>query len=219
MVDFSQARRAMVDGQLRTADVTRTDILDIFSVVPRELFVDPSEEAVAYADRAVLSAGGVGRKILSPMTLARMIQATDIKAGDRVLDIAAGSGYTTALLAGLGGHVILLEDQAEQCAVAREALKRVNGRIVDVQQGELTSGLAQGATYDIILINGRCEHVPQSLFQQLKEGGRLVAIFGSAVNAEVRVYTLSDGSVGEKRLMSASGPLLSGFVQVSGFVF
>ena len=218
MVDFSQARRAMVDGQLRTADVTRTDILDIFSVIPRELFVDPSEQTVAYADRAVLSAGGTGRKILSAMYLARMIQATEIKPGDRILDIAAGAGYSSALMAGLGGQVTLLEDNAAQCAVARDLLQRLNVHGADLQQGELTAGYVPGAPYDIILINGRCEQIPQSLFHQLTEGGRLVAIMGNAVAAEVRVYTLSDGSVGEKRLMSASGPLLSGFIQVSGFV-
>ena len=219
MVDFSQARRAMVDGQLRTADVTRTDILDIFSAIPRELFVDPSEKAVAYADRAVLSGGGAGRKILSAMNLARMIQATEIKPGDRVLDVAGGAGYSTALMTGLGGQVTLLEDHAERCVVASDILKRLNIPEADVQQGELTTGHDQGAPYDIILMNGRCEQIPQSLFQQLKEGGRLVAIVGNAVASEVRVYTLSDGSVGEKRLMSASGSLLSGFIQVSGFVF
>ncbi|NBQ39042.1 MAG: protein-L-isoaspartate O-methyltransferase [Alphaproteobacteria bacterium] len=219
MVDFSQARRAMVDGQLRTADVTRTDILDIFSAIPRELFVDPSEKAVAYADRAVLSAGGAGRKILSAMNLARMIQATEIKPGDRVLDVAGGAGYSTALMTGLGGQVTLLEDHAERCVVASDILKRLNIPEADVQQGELTTGHDQGAPYDIILMNGRCEQIPQSLFQQLKEGGRLVAIVGNAVASEVRVYTLSDRSVGEKRLMSASGSLLSGFIQVSGFVF
>ena len=219
MVDYSQARRAMVDGQLRTADVTRTDILDIFSVIPRELFVDPTEQTVAYADRAVLSTGGAGRKILSAMNLARMIQATDIKPNDRVLDIAAGSGYSTALMVGLGGSVTLLEDQAKQCAVARDIFKRLNIYGVDVQQGDLSNGYAEGAPYDIILDNGRCEQVPQSLFQQLNESGRLVCIVGNAVASEVRVFTLSDGSVGEKRLMSAFGPLLSGFIQVSGFVF
>ncbi len=219
MVDFSPARRAMVDGQLRTADVTRTDILDIFSVIPREIFVDAAEQSVAYADRAVLSVGEAGRKMLPPMVLARMIQATDIKAGDQILDIGAGAGYSTALMAGLGGQVTLLEDSSTQCSAAKEVLGRLETKGVIVQQGELALGVTSKTSFDIILINGRCEHIPQTLFHRLREGGRLVCIFGGPVGSEVRVFTLSDGAIGEKSLMSASGPLLSGFIQASAFVF
>ncbi len=219
MVDFLQARRAMVDGQLRTADVTRTDILDIFTVIPREVFVDPSEQSIAYADRAVLSIGGAQRKILPPMILARMIQATEIKPNDTVLDVAAGAGYSTALMAGLGGRVTLLEDSASQCAAAKDALAKLDLKTVDVQQGDLTLGVSAGAAYDIILVNGRCEQVPATLFHQLKAGGRLVAIMGSSFASAIRVYTLSEGSIGEKSLMNASGPLLSAFLREPAFVF
>ena len=151
MVDFSPARRAMVDGQLRTADVTRTDILDIFSVIPREIFVDAAEQSVAYADRAVLSVGEAGRKILPPMVLARMIQATDIKAGDQILDIGAGAGYSTALMAGLGGQVTLLEDSSTQCSAAKEVLGRLETKGVIVQQGELALGVTSKTSFDIIV--------------------------------------------------------------------
>jgi len=219
MVDFSHARRAMVDGQLRTNDVTRSDILDVFSLIPRELFVDPSEQSIAYADRAVLSIGGTARKILSPMNLARMIQATELKPVDTILDIAAGAGYSTAIMAGLGARVSLLENNSMQCLAAKQILDRLDLQGVDIKEGDLTTGGAGNASYDIILINGRCEQVPHALFQRLKDGGRLVAVVGNSVASEIRVYTLNDSSIGEKRLMKASGPLLSEFKKAEIFVF
>jgi protein-L-isoaspartate(D-aspartate) O-methyltransferase len=219
MVDFSHARRAMVDGQLRTNDVTRSDILDVFSLIPRELFVDPSEQSIAYADRAVLSIGGKSRKILSPMNLARMIQATELKPDDAILDIAAGAGYSTAIMAGLGARVSLLENDSMQCLAAKQVLDGLDLQGVDIKEGDLTTSGADNAHYDVILINGRCEQGPHTLFQRLKDGGRLVAIVGISVASEVRVYTLNDGSIGEKRLMNASGPLLSEFIKAQTFVF
>jgi len=219
MVDFSHARRAMVDGQLRTNDVTNSDLLDAFTLIPRDIFVDAAEQSVAYADRSVTAAGGTGRQMLSPMCLGRMIQAADIKAGDHVLDIAGGAGYSAALMAALGADVTLLEEDTAQAEAAKKILTHAHVKGVTVAVGPLASGGKKATKYDAILINGRCETVPDALLRKLSNGGRLVTISGSAVSSVVRVFTCSDGAIGEKRLMSAGGPALLAFSRVPEFVF
>ncbi len=219
MVDFSHARRAMVDGQLRTNDVTNSDLLDAFTLVPRDIFVDPAEQSIAYADRAVTASGGVGRQMLAPMCLGRMIQAAEIKPGAQVLDVAGGAGYGAALMAHLGADVTLLEEEAVQADAAKAALKRAGVDSVSVVVGPLATGGKKSAKYDAILVNGRCEMVPDALLKKLADGGRLIVITGSAISSGVRVFTCSDGVFGEKRLMSAGGPLLSVFSRVAEFVF
>lgn len=219
MIDFSNARRAMVDGQLRTNDVTNSDLLDVFTIVPREIFVDPAEQSVAYADRSVAALGGTGRQILAPMIFGRMIQAAELKSGSEVLDIAGGSGYSAALMAALGARVTVQEDQEQQAEAAKQALHAAGVDGVSIAVGPLTTVHRSAVQYDAILIHGRCETVPDGLLRQLKNGGRLICLFGSGVSAIVRVYTASDGAIGEKRLMSASGPLLPAFARVNEFVF
>lgn len=219
MIDFSKARRAMVDGQLRTNDVTNSNLLDVFTVVPREVFVDQAEQSVAYADRIVTASGGTGRQMLPPMTLGRMIQAADLKLGSEVLDVAGGAGYTAALMAALGASVTLLEADDIQAKAAEQALAAAGVSGVIVAVGPLSSGGKKSAKYDTILINGRCESVPDSLLNKLKTGGRLICVYGSGVSSVVRVYTATDGAIGEKRLMSASGPLLTAFSRSNEFVF
>ena len=219
MVDFSHARRAMVDGQLRTNDVTNSDLLDAFTLVPREIFVDPAEQSIAYADRSVTAAGGTHRQILSPMCLGRMIQAAEIKPGAQVLDVAGGAGYSAAIMAALGAEVTLVEEEAEQAEAAKRILAQAHIKGVTVAVGPLASGGKKSAKYDAILVNGRCETVPELLLKKLSDGGRLVVISGNAVSSNVRVFTCTEGAIGEKRLMSAAGPALSAFSRVPEFVF
>jgi len=219
MLDFSVARWAMVNGQLRTNDVTNSDLLDAFSVIPRERFVDPSEISVSYADRMVTAVGGIKRMMLKPMVLGRLIQAAMIKPGDVVLDIAGGAGYSAAIMAALGAQVTVLEDDEGQADAAQRVLQQSGFGGVTVLVGPLDSGGSAGVRYDAILVNGRCESLPESLFNQLSDGGRLVAIMGSALSSAGRVYTASEGAMGEKRLLSATGPALSAFSRTTEFVF
>jgi protein-L-isoaspartate(D-aspartate) O-methyltransferase len=219
MIDFSLARQAMVNGQLRTNDVTDSNLLDAFTLLQREVFVDPAEISISYADRMVTAAGNTNRMMLSPMVLGRMIQAAMIQPSDAVLDIAGGAGYSAAIMSYLGGSVTLLEDQERQGDAARKILQKIGVENVHVGIGPLSEGGKTGVRYDAILINGRCEILPESLFHQLSDGGRLVAIMGFALSSVVRVYTASEGVMGEKRLMSAAGPALSSFSRRFEFVF
>ena len=114
MIDFTQARRTMVDSQLRTFDVNDIRLLDAIDAVPRERFVLPGSEQLAYSDQELpVSEGADRRFMVTPMVLARMIQALEIDAGDKVLDVACGRGYSSAILSELGAYVTALEADGE----------------------------------------------------------------------------------------------------------
>jgi protein-L-isoaspartate(D-aspartate) O-methyltransferase len=213
MTDFAAARRNMVDGQVRTQDVTDQRLIAALLEIPRERFVPPAKAALAYLDLDVPLEDG-GRKLLKPMVLAKLIQAAAPKSADRVLDVGCGTGYSSALLARLGGEVIALEDDA---ALARQARKNL-GDQAKVVTGSLTEGWAGGAPYDVILLNGASEIVPQSLFGQLKAGGRLVCVLG-ATPGKGMLYLRSGEEVSGRALFDAAAPPLPGFAKSPAFVF
>jgi len=220
MVDYTQARRMMVDGQLRTFDVNDMSLLDAMDSVPRELFVLPGREDLAYIDQDILvSDGGESRYMLSPMVLGRMIQALAIEAGDRVLDIASGRGYASAVLHRLGCQVTALETDEGLAAAARQCLSAAGAGDVAVVTGPLDQGYAAGAPYDAILVNGAVEVRPEGLLQQLADGGRLVCVKGRGRAARATLYVRSGDAIGERNLFEAAAPLLASFVQTPGFTF
>ena len=147
------------------------------------------------------------------------ISAAEIKPGAQVLDVAGGAGYSAAIMAALGAEVTLVEEEAEQAEAAKRILAQAHIKGVTVAVGPLASGGKKSAKYDAILVNGRCETVPELLLKKLSDGGRLVVISGNAVSSNVRVFTCTEGAIGEKRLMSAAGPALSAFSRVPEFVF
>ncbi|EIM24734.1 protein-L-isoaspartate O-methyltransferase family protein [Microvirga lotononidis] len=220
MVDFTQARRMMVDGQLRTFDVNDMSLLDAMDSVPRELFVLPGRESLAYIDQDILvSDGGESRYMLSPMILGRMIQALAIDAGDKVLDVAGGRGYSAAVLRELGAQVTALETDEDLAAAARQCLKASGAGDVAVVTGPLDQGHAAAGPYDAILVNGAVEVRPEGLLRQLAEGGRLVCVKGRGRAARATVYVRSGDAIGERSLFEAAAPLLGSFVQTPGFTF
>jgi protein-L-isoaspartate(D-aspartate) O-methyltransferase len=217
MLDYAQARRLMVDCQLRTFDVNDNAVLDAFDTVPRERFVPPGREAFAYIDQT-LRLGGAGaeaRCLPAPMTLARMIQALALKPGDRALDVAGGYGYAAAVMAQLGAVVTVLEPVAELAAGARE---RLAGE-AEVIEGALEAGAPAGAPYDAILVNGRVEIRPQSLLDQLKDGGRLVCVFGPERAAKATVFVRAGDAFGSRPIFDAALPALAAFAEAAGFAF
>jgi protein-L-isoaspartate(D-aspartate) O-methyltransferase len=218
MVDFAQARRIMVDGQLRTFDVNDMPLLDAMDSVPREHFVLPGREELAYIDQDILVSDGAERRyMLSPMILGRMIQALGIKAGDRVLDVACGRGSASAVFRDLGAQVTALESDETVAAAARQSLSAA-GDVV-VVAGPLEQGHAGNAPYDAILVNGAVEIRPDALLQQLAEGGRLVCVKGRGRAARATLYVRSGDAFGERALFEAAAPLLAAFVQTPGFTF
>lgn len=215
MTDFAAARRHMVDGQIRTADVTDLRIIAAMLEVPRERFVPPVSASLAYLDLdAPVSAA---RRLLKPMVLAKLIQAAEIGATDRVLDAGCATGYTAAVLARIAGRVVALEPDAGLAKAATDALSALPN--VDVVSARLTDGWPQGAPYDVVILDGATEIVPQALCQQLKDGGRLVCVLGAGPGSKAMLYRRSGTEVSGRAIFDASATLLPGFAKTLAFAF
>lgn len=216
MTDFAAARRMMVDGQVRTADVTDLRLLAAMDDVPRERFVPADKAGLSYLDLD-LPAGEGGRCLLKPMVLAKLIQLAEISETDRVLDVGCASGYSSAVLAELAGSVVALEeDRSLALAAERTLAGRSN---VEVVNGALSAGWAAGGPYDAIVMQGATEVVPDALLRQLKDGGRLVCILGAAPQRKAMLYRNSDGDMSGRSMFDAAAPVLPGFQRTPSFVF
>jgi protein-L-isoaspartate(D-aspartate) O-methyltransferase len=217
MIDYAQARRMMVDCQLRTFDVNDNAVLDAFDTVPRETFVPQGREPFAYIDQTLHLAGANGevRCLPAPMVLARMIQALKIRPGAKALDIGTGTGYAVAVMAHLGAQVTALESVPDLAEKARAKL----GSSIQVIEGPLQAGAPKQGPFDVILINGRVEVRPQALLEQLKDDGRLACVFGPHRNAKATLFVRAGDAFGSRPLFDASLPLLDAFAAEVGFAF
>ena len=223
MIDFAAARRMMVDGQVRTSDVTDPRIIAAMLALPRERFVAEENADLAYLDldAPVTRAKGSGqvRHLLKPMVLAKMVQAAAVKAGDHVLDVGCATGYSSALLARLARSVVALEADPALARLARENLEAVGAGNVTVVIGPLTEGWQAQAPYDVIFVNGATEIAPDALYRELKDGGRLVAVVGRVPTSRAMLYRLVAGDVSGWPIFDATAPLLPGFAAPPAFVF
>ena len=214
MVDFAAARRNMVEGQIRPADVTDLRVQSAMLDVPRERFVPNAE--LAYLDIDIpLAEGAQARRMLKPVVIGRLLQALAPASQERALDVGCGTGYSAALLASLSGEVIAVEDDL---ALVTQAKKNL-GSSVKVVAGPLNLGWPGGGPYDVILLNGATEVVPESLFSQLKEGGRLACVLGTGRAGRAMLYLRSGSEVGGRPLFDAAAPLLPGFAKAPEFTF
>src|SRR5260370_1249667 len=201
MTDFATARRMMVDGQVRTSDVTDLRISAAMLELPRERFVPQGKAGLAYLDLDLPvtqpKPGGAARCLLKPMVLAKMVQAAGLGEDDHVLDVGCATGYSSALLARLAGSVIALEEDEALARLARENLAAVGAGNATVVSGPLTQGWQGRAPYDVIFVNGASEIVPHALARQPKEGGRLGAVPVPCPGGDEEGYRgrASDGSV------------------------
>ena len=216
MADFAQRRTTMVDTQVRPSDVTKFPIIDAMLRVPREMFVPGDKREAAYAGENIDLGGG--RVVLEPRTLAKMLEAADIQPDEMVLDVGAGLGYSSALAARLGEAVIALEENANMAAEAERALAEAGIDNVAVVEGPLSEGAAKHGLYDVILVQGAVGHMPESLTDQLKDGGRIVAIFAEGALGVVRVGYRIDGAVNWRYAFNAGAPVLPGFEASRAFV-
>ncbi|GJD55415.1 protein-L-isoaspartate O-methyltransferase family protein [Methylobacterium dankookense] len=217
MLDYAQARRLMVDCQLRTFDVNDNAVLDAFDTVPRERFVPAGREAFAYIDQTLRidTPGQEPRFVPAPMMLARMIQALQLKPGKRALDVAGGYGYGAALMAQLGARVTAVESVAPLVAEARQ---RLDGT-AEVVEGPIARGAPDQGPYDAILVNGRVETRPQALLDQLADEGQLVCVLGPDRAAKATVFVRAGDAFGSRPLFGASLPVLPAFAAEAGFAF
>jgi protein-L-isoaspartate(D-aspartate) O-methyltransferase len=210
-------RRNMVEGQLRTADVTDQPLLAAFGDIARERFVEPAFSALAYTDGPAPALKSGGRLMLAPATLARLIQAGAPREGERALDVAGGSGYSAAVLARLGVHVVALE-----AAGAAEGLKSLLGADpgIEIAVGDLRAGAPAKGPFDLILVNGAFEVAPDHLIEQLAQGGRLLGVdAGFSAPKAVLIEKVIGAALSRRILFDAAAPKLEEFRANPEFAF
>lgn len=223
VLNFEDLRNKMVDNQLRTTDVTDKPLLQAFLDVPREKFVPSVRAPLAYIDDEVLvstaTAQAAPRYLMEPSPFAKLVQLANIQPGDVVLDIGCATGYSAAVLSRISGSVIALESDADLAAQATSVLSSLGFDTVVVVTGPLQQGYASEAPYDVIVIEGSVDHVPGTLFDQLKDGGRLVAVEGTGNSGKSMIYVKNDGIVSGRRAFNSAVKPLPGFEKVAEFEF
>lgn len=215
MSDFASLRMTMVDTQIRPSDVTRFPIIDAMLHVPRENYVPDAKRDAAYIGSNIELAPG--RVLLDARTFAKMIETLDIVPTDLILDIGAGLGYSTALLARLGQTVVGLEEDETLAAEAERILAADGVDNAVVVKGALKAGAAKYAPYDVIVISGGVEEVPEAITAQLKEGGRIVAVVMTGALGTVKHGLKTDGRIDWGYAFNASAPVLPGFAKEKTF--
>jgi protein-L-isoaspartate(D-aspartate) O-methyltransferase len=219
MIDFATARRMMVDGQVRTADVNEPRLLSALYELPREHFLPERNASLAYLDIDAPVGEGQGRRLLKPMVFAKLAQLAEIGEGDRVLDVGCATGYSSAVLGHMAGAVIGLEEDPALARLATSNLLAVRLPDVKVVVGPLATGWPSEGPYDAIVLEGATEVVPELLFQQLKDGGRLTCVLGRGPDGKGMLYRSVDGEVSGRPMFDAAAPLLPGFAKPPQFVF
>ncbi len=215
MPDFQTRRTMMVDTQVRPADVTKFPIIDAMLRVPREAFVPAALREVAYLGENVPIAPA--RVVLEPRTLAKMLDALDIGPRDLVLDVGCGLGYSTAVIARLAEAVVAVEATGGFAAEAEAVLAREGVDNAAVIAGDLAAGAPKHGPYDVIAIQGGVEEVPQAILDQLKDGGRIGALFMQGPLGQVRIGFRDAGRMTWRFAFNAAAPVLPGFAAPRGF--
>jgi protein-L-isoaspartate(D-aspartate) O-methyltransferase len=223
MTDFTTARTRMIDSQLRTEDVNEPAILAAMGEIPRERFVPEKGAALAYIDRSALieeaTSSGPARYLMRPAAFGKLIQLAEIGEGDKVLDVGTGTGYSAAVLARIAASVTALECDGGLAGTASALLQEFGAGRARVVEGPLEAGYAAAAPYDVIVLEGAVEFVPQPLFDQLGEGGRLVAVIGAGGSALGTLYTKTEGDIGQRPAFNSTARPLPGFERPKSFVF
>lgn len=217
-MDYAAARRNMVESQLRTNRVSDPRVLEAFETVARELFVPEVKRGIAYIDKDMAVAED--RYLMEPRVLARLLQAAAVEAGDMVLVIGCGTGYSCAILAQLAATVVALECDAGLVEKANHTLSELGIDNAVVVEGALTDGYAKQAPYNVILIAGAVSEVPPAISDQLAEGGRLVTVVRDRAGiGRATLMQRTPGAISSRTLFDAATPFLPGFAREAGFVF
>ncbi|MDQ6437913.1 protein-L-isoaspartate O-methyltransferase [Mesorhizobium sp. LHD-90] len=221
--DYAQRRIRMVDGQVRTTDVTSAALLDAMLAVPREAFVAAGRRDLAYIDEDVEIAPAAGgnppRYLMEPSPFAKLAQLAEIAPADFVLDVGCGTGYSSAVLSRLASSVVALESDGILADIAAGNLAALGCDNVAVVKGPLQEGYAAEAPYDVIFLGGSVETLPDALVAQLKEGGRLVAVEGGGNAGKAKLYSKWNGVVTGRSAFNAAIKPLPGFERAYTFQF
>jgi protein-L-isoaspartate(D-aspartate) O-methyltransferase len=221
MTNYAMARHNMVESQVRPNGITDHRIIDAMAAVRREDFVPAERRSIAYLDEDVLlkaGARGEARYLIEPMAFARMVHLATVKPTDHVLIVGAGTGYGAKVVSSLAHSVVGLESDAELAGLAKGMVADCTN--VDVVEGNLSNGHAASGPYDVILIEGRITEIPDSLYAQLNNEGRIVVAIGDGEVSKITVASLNDGHRSERSAFDVSIALLPGFaVKKPAFVF
>lgn len=222
MSDFAQARKNMVDCQIHPFGVSDDRILTVFEETPREHFVTQVKKSVAYNDEDLFIEGQAGRYILEPSVHAKMVQYLDIQPGDVVLDIGAGTGYSSVILASMASTVIAVEDNPEYAHVASKNLEQLGVFNVAVSVADLHEGSPDNAPYDKIFVGGAVAEMDEPILEQMADNGRLIAIVKNPgeVMGHVTMFEKNGaGSYSQTELFSSGAAYLPGFEPKATFSF
>ncbi len=218
MVDHATARMNMVDSQLRTNRVIDRRLLEAFETVPRERFVPRHLRAIAYIDEDLRIKDD--RYLMEPMVLARLLNDSLIEAGDVILVVGAATGYACAVAARVAATVVGLESDEEFAAQAESTLQAMGVDNAVVVRGDLRQGASQQGPYNVILINGAVEEIPQAILDQLADGGRLATVMRDRPGmGKATLFERFGDAWGRRTLFDAATPILPGFARERGFVF
>jgi len=208
----------MVDSQIRPSDITDRRIIRAMGQVPRELFVPAAYRAIAYMDNpVVLARKPQMRALMEPRLFAKLVQLASIPDGGRVLEIGCGSGYGVAVLAAMGCKAIGLDENADLAGMAQGALAQAGTATPVLKSGPLTSGVPDDGPFDAIILSGSAASIPTALFDQLKSGGRLVAVLGTGPDAKATVWLRSGTETDAREAFDAAACPLPGFTKAAAF--
>lgn len=215
MTDYATRRTMMVDTQVRPSDVTKFPIIDAMLSVKREAFVPRKLREAAYMGEN-LDLGG-SRTILEPRTLAKALDALDIQGDELVLDIGCALGYSTAVMARMAELVVAVEEDEGMSQEAQTLLLDNGADNAVVHHGPLTEGAPEHGPYDVVMVQGAVEHLPQTLLDQIKDGGRIACLFMEGALGVVRIGYKIDGDVTWRFSFNAGAPVLPGFEKHAAF--
>ncbi len=217
-MNIEQARFNMIEQQIRPWNVLDQDVLDLLLVVKREEYVPAACRSLAFADTEIPLAGG--EAMFTPKMEARLLQEVQLKKHETVLEIGAGSGYMAALLAHKGRQVTTVEILPELKAMAESNLARNGVTNVTVELGNGAQGWANGAPFDVIVISGALEVLPDAFLKQVKVGGRIAAILGVAPAMSANIITrVSETAYDTVKVFETNVKYLSSAVTPSHFTF
>jgi protein-L-isoaspartate(D-aspartate) O-methyltransferase len=221
MSAFATARQKMVDGQVRTNDVTDHRLLDAMLAVPRESFVPNDRQALAYLDLDldVSEAGSAKRFLITPRLTAKLLQAAEIKPTDHMLVVGCATGYVAALVAKLAASVTATESEPAMAGRAKDLVSTLSLANVVVRVAASAQGDPADDRYDVIVLNGATEVPLDGLCRQLKDGGRLVGVFATTKPARAVIITHTHNDFGTRALFDATAPVLPGLERLPEFVF